>query len=193
MNRAISTGNLVSANKCLTYSGGRSEPCLIKHWYAVYTIVRHEKTVNSSLSGKNIETFLPLREVVSQWKDRKKRVQLPLFPGYMFVRLSTKDSPDILNVFNTKGVVRILSANGSLQPVPVEQINSIKSLLESKIEFDPYPYFVSGNEVVVINGPLRGIEGKILRRKGQNRLIISIGIIKRSASVEIDPADVELV
>lgn len=193
MNRAMSTGNLVSANECLTYSDGRSEKSFIKHWYAVYIFVRHEKTVNSSLLGKNIETFLPLREVVSQWKDRKKSVQLPLFPGYIFVSLFTKDSQGILNVLNTKGVVRILSANGSFQPVPVEQINSIKSLLETKIELHPYRYFVRGKEVVVVNGPLQGVSGKILERKGQNRLIVSIGIIKRSVSVEIDPADVELV
>ena len=193
MNRAMNTGNLVSANEGLIFKDKGSEPRLIKQWYAVYTVVRHEKTIDSLLSGKNVETFLPLREVVSQWKDRKKRVQLPLFPGYIFVRLSTKGSPDILNVLNTKGVIRILSANGSLQPVPDEEINSIKSLLETKIEFDTYPHYVSGSNVVVINGPLQGITGKIIERNRNNRLFISIDIIKSSVSVEIDPADVELV
>jgi transcription antitermination factor NusG len=193
MNRAMSTGNLVSANKGLTYSSVGSEPCLIKHWYAVYTVVRHEKAVNSSLSGKNIETFLPLREVMSQWKDRKNRVRLPLFPGYIFVRVLEKDTCSILIILNTKGVVRILSSNGSYEVVPAHQIDSIRLLVDTNVEYDPYKYLVKGKEVVVVNGPLQGVSGKILKRKGQNRLIVSIGIIKRSASVEIDPADVELV
>jgi len=110
-----------------------------KEWYAVYTVVRHEKTVNSSLAGKYIETFLPLREEVSSWKDRRKRVQLPLFPGYLFVNLLLQDR---LSVLNTRGVVRILGINGNPVPVPVEQIDAIKRVLESKLKYDPYPYFI---------------------------------------------------
>jgi len=154
-----------------------------KEWYAVYTVVRHEKTVNSSLAEKYIETFLSLREEVSSWKDRRKRVQLPLFPGYLFVNMLLQDRWSVLN---TRGVVRILGINGNPVPVPVEQIDSIKRVLESKLKYDPYPYFTQGREVVITNGPLQWITGRILERRGNYRLILSIDIIQRSVVVEVD-------
>ena len=184
---------LTSQNQDVIYPGEVADASSDALWYAVYTIVRHEKTVNASLSNKGIETFLPLREVLTQWKDRRKKVQLPLFPGYIFVRILEKDTCSILNILNTRGVVKILSSNGSYEPVPAQQIDSIRLLLDKNIEFDPYEYYVRGKEVVVINGPLQGVNGKILEKKGQNRLIVSIDIIKRSVSVEVDPADIELV
>ena len=185
--------NLASQNEDLVYPGEVAYASATKLWYALYTIVRHEKTVNSLLSNKNIETFLPLREVFTQWKDRRKKVQLPLFPGYIFVRIFEKDTRSILNILNTKGVVRILSSNGSYETIPAHQIDSIRRLVDTSVEYDPYKYLVKGKEVVVVNGPLQGVHGKILERKGQNRLIVSIDIIKRSVSVKVDPADIELV
>jgi len=158
----------------------------------VYTIVRHEKAVNSSLLNNNIETFLPLREVVSQWKDRRKKVRIPLFPGYLFVRIFDKDSHNILSILNTKSVVKILGSNGRFQPVPAQQIDSVRAIVEKNIECDPYRYLVSGIEVRVINGPLQEVTGKIVERKGQKRLIVSVDIIRRAVSVTVDPADVEL-
>lgn len=184
---------IVSESEDLNCQNKWSETPQSKLWYAVYTIVRHEKAVYSSLINNNIETFLPLREVVSQWKDRRKVVCIPLFPGYVFVRIFDKDSRSIFCVLNTKGVVRILGSNGSFQPVPAQQIDSVKRLLETNVEYDPYRYFVKGKEVTLVNGPLHGVTGKILERKGRNRLIISIDIIKRSVLVKVDPADVELV
>lgn len=165
------------------------EQAINKDWYAVYTVVRHEKRVNNALAQKDIETFLPLREEVSQWKDRRKRIQFPLFPGYLFVNLLLLDRWKILN---TRGVVRILGINGAPIPVPVEQIEAIKRLLESKLKFDPYTYFTQGREVVVVNGPLQGIKGRILERRGDYRLILSVDMIKRSVSVQVDVKDVEL-
>ncbi len=159
-----------------------------KEWYAVYTVVRHEKSVNSALCEKNIETFLPVREVVSQWKDRRKRVQLPLFPGYLFVNTSLQDRH--WDILNTRGVVRVLGTNGA--PVPVEQIYSIKELLDRNLKYDPYPYFTQGKEVVVINGPLQGIKGKIVDKRGSYRLILSVDIIQRSVGVEVNIRDVEM-
>lgn len=161
-----------------------------KEWYAVYTVTRHEKVVNSTLAEKNIESFLPLREVISQWKDRKKKVQLPLFPGYLFIYIFFKDRWGVLN---TPSVVRILGMNGNPIPVPVEQIEAIKSLLDSKQKYEPYPYFPEGREVLVIQGPFQGIRGRILERRGQYRLILSVDIIHRSIAVEVDIKDIELV
>ncbi|HEX3035449.1 MAG TPA: UpxY family transcription antiterminator [Thermodesulfobacteriota bacterium] len=160
-----------------------------REWYAVYTIVRHEKTVNSDLTEKSVETFLPLMEVTSQWKDRKKEVQLPLFPGYLFVNIRLQDR---WNVLNTRGVVKVLGVNGIPVPVPVEQIDAVKGLLESKFKYEPYPYFTQGREVVVINGPLQGVMGKIVERRNNYRLIISVDIIRRSIAIEVNIKDVEL-
>jgi transcription antitermination factor NusG len=111
----------------------------------------------------------------------------------MFVRINDKDSRSIFCVLNTKGVVRILGSNGSFQPVPAQQIDSVKRLLETNVEYDPYRYLVKGKEVTLVNGPLNGVTGRIVDRKGQKKLIVSIDIIKRSISVTVDPADVELV
>ena len=184
---------LTSLSENVNQSGEVADASTSKLWYAVYTIVRHEKSVNAMLLNLGVESYLPLREVTAQWKDRRKKLQVPLFPGYMFVRIFENDTPSILRVLNTRGVIRILSTNGSYENIPAEQIDSIRLLLEKNIEFDPYEYFVKGKEVQVVNGPLQGVNGKIIERKGQNRLIVSIDIIKRSVAVEVDPADVELV
>jgi len=160
-----------------------------REWYAVYTVVRHEKAVNSALLKRNIETFLPLREVLSRWKDRKKRVHFPLFPGYLFVNVRPNEFIDVLS---NRSVVRILGVKGVPIPVPVEQINSIRILLESKLKFDPYPYFREGKEVIVVDGFLQGVKGRIVEVRGNYRLVLSVDSIQRSLSVEIDVKDVEL-
>ena len=160
-----------------------------RRWYAVYTVVRHEKAADLALKQKQIETFLPLREVTSQWKDRKKRVLLPLFPGYLFVSTTLDCRLDILN---TPGIVRILSMSGTPAPIPDDQIESIRKLLDSKVPFDPHPYMTEGKTVVVTHGPLQGITGRILKRRGLNKLILSVDLIKRAVSVEVDIGIVEL-
>ncbi|MER3446520.1 MAG: antitermination protein NusG [Candidatus Dadabacteria bacterium] len=161
-----------------------------REWYAVYTTVRHEKKVNDALSEKNVETFLPLREVLSQWRDRRKRIKVPLFPGYLFINIALEDR---LRVLSTKGALRIVGSGGVPVPVSLDQIEAIKRVVEGKVEYDCYPYLTQGREVVVINGPLEGVRGRILERRGNYRLIISVDTIKRSVSVEVDPRDIELV
>ncbi len=193
MSRVIDSYRLDSEIEDPIYSGELPEPSRSTLWYAVYAIVRHEKAVNTALINNNIETFLPLREVVSNWKDRRKKVSIPLFPGYLFARIYENDSRGILSILNTKGVVRILSSNGRFQPVPAQQIDSVKRIVETKYEFDPYPGLVTGSEVRIANGPLQGVTGRIVERKGRKWLVVSIDIIKRSVSVTVDPADVELV
>ncbi len=159
-----------------------------REWYAVYTVVRHEKVVNEALAKKGVETFLPLRSILSRWKDRKKKILLPLFPGYLFVNIPIEYRFDVLN---TRGVVRILGVNGTPVPVPVEQIDGIRRLLQSGVQYDPYPYLFEGREVVVVRGPLEGIRGKIVGRRGDFRLVLSVDLIRRSVSVEVDAGDVE--
>lgn len=159
-------------------------------WYAVYTVVRHEKTVQKTLLRRNVETFLPLREQTMQWKDRKKRIQFPLFPGYLFVNIELKDRWKVLDA---RGVVRILCERGFPSPVPDYQIESVKQLLDSQLVFDRSPYMTEGTEVVVTSGPLRGVRGNILEIKDQRKLILSIDFIQEALAVIIDEKDIELV
>ncbi|MGH7909100.1 MAG: UpxY family transcription antiterminator, partial [Thermodesulfobacteriota bacterium] len=126
-----------------------------KQWYAIYTRSRHEKFVYELLNDKGIETFLPLRVFLSQWKDRKKKIESPLFPGYLFTRINILD--DFTKVITSKGVVKILGTNGTPIPIPINEIDSVKTLLKSGLRYDPYPYLKSGMKVQVIRGPLQGI------------------------------------
>jgi transcription antitermination factor NusG len=161
-----------------------------RHWFAVYTKSRHEKKVNWALNEKSVETFLPLREVLVRWKDRNKKVPVPLFPGYLFVNI---DPGERLNVLGTKGVVCILGNHGSPVPVPLSEIESTRKLLRSGLKFRPFPYEMEGREVTIISGPLEGARGKALYARGGCSLILSVNLIRRSVSVEIDMNDVEFV
>ncbi|MGH7885806.1 MAG: transcription termination/antitermination protein NusG [Thermodesulfobacteriota bacterium] len=162
----------------------------MEEWFAVYSRVRHEKAVLKEIQKKNFETYLPLMEQISHWKDRKKKVYLPLFPGYLFVKINPKNSLEILKV---PGVIRILGSNGKLIPVPSSQIDGIKELLNSGLHYEISSKYVSGKEVEVIKGPLSGTTGKIINLKGNYKLILSVDIINRSILVEIDIDHVEIV
>jgi transcription antitermination factor NusG len=159
-------------------------------WFAVYTKSRHEKKVNWSLAEKNVETFLPLKDALVRWKDRNKRVFVPLFPGYLFVRI---DPGDRLNVLTTKGVVCILGCKGEPVPVPLSEIEATRKLLRSGLKFRPFPYEFEGKEVMITNGPLEGAKGRVLHTRGCCNVILSVNLIRRSVSVEIDVNDVEFV
>jgi len=159
-------------------------------WFAVHTKARHEKKTNCALIEKNIETFLPIREIVSQWKDRKKKVLMPLFPGYLFVNIDPSDRYTVLNI---KGVVRILGNNGVPVSVPPKEIEAMKRLVETGLKYEPFLYYIVGREVEVIRGPLEGAIGRVLRTKGASLLILSVHLIKRSVSVEVDLSDVDFI
>lgn len=159
-------------------------------WFAVYTKSRHEKKVNWLLAEKDVETFLPLREVLVRWKDRNKKVPVPLFPGYLFVRI---DPMERLGVLSTKGVVCILGNGGAPVPVPLQEIESTRKLLRSGLKFSPFPYEVEGKKAVIVSGPLEGARGKVLYARGGCNLVMSVNLIRRSVSVEVDINDVEFV
>ncbi len=161
------------------------------HWYAVYTQSRHEQKVLERLQRKNIEAFLPLIERWSRRKDRRKRINLPLFPGYLFVR-TLMDAHAHLDILKTDSVVRILGNDGKPIPVPDEQISAIQVLIKSGMAVIPCAYLKEGMRVRVVHGPLIGIEGILLgTRPKKNRLVLSVDLLKESVSVEIDEFDVE--
>jgi transcription antitermination factor NusG len=161
-----------------------------RDWFAVYTKSRHEKKVNWLLAEKDVETFLPLREVLVRWKDRNKKVPVPLFPGYLFVHID----PNVrLEVLTTNGVVCILGSSGRPVPVPLQEIESTRKLLRSGLKFNPFPYEMEGKKAVIISGPLEGARGKVLYARGGCNLVMSVNLIRRSVSVEVDINDVEFV
>ena len=160
-------------------------------WYCIHTRSRHEETVYQRLSNKNVQAFLPKLEVWSKRKDRRKRIQKALFPGYLFVY-------EILNprlgleILKTPGVVKILGNETGPVPVPDAQIESIKKILNGKAAVSPFPYLKEGQLVRIVDGPLRGCEGYLIKIKEEKeKLIISLDLLRRSVSVEIESASIE--
>lgn len=156
-------------------------------WYALRTRSRHEKQVRDWLAKKEIERLLPSLVRISQWKDRKKAIELPLFPGYCFAQLFLKDR---LSVLKVPGVVQIVGSGRSPEPIPDEEIDALRKLMDSTLSYDAHPYLQEGMAVHVIRGPLEGARGILLRKEKHYRLVISVHLIKQAAAVEIDAADV---
>lgn len=159
-------------------------------WVAVYTVARHEKVVARQLEERRIETFLPLYRSLHRWKDRRKLVELALFPGYVFVRMSTDSK---LRVLQVPGVVSIVSFNGELAALPEQEINALRDGLENRLYAEPCPYLRVGKRVRVIRGPMAGAEGILSRKKDKCRVVISVDVLMRSVAVEVDATDLELV
>jgi transcription antitermination factor NusG len=162
---------------------------LVPRWYALYTRSRFEKKMLGELTDRRVEVFLPMREVLSRWKDRKKRIWLPLFPGYLFV--NHVDTPENrFRILNIPGAVRFVGFEGHADPVPEEQIQAVRRFLESSITIDPYPYIQVGTRVEVTAGPLKGIQGILVEKRGRFRFVLQVDLIRQAISVEIDASDV---
>ena len=157
------------------------------HWYALRTRSRHEKMVRDQLAQQGIEPLLPTVKRLSQWKDRKKEVEVPLFSGYCFVRFASDQK---LPVLKTVGVVDIVGGGQRPEPIPDEEITAIQTLIASVLPYDPHPYLQEGMKVEVIRGPLQGLHGILLRKEKRHRLILGVRLIQQAAAVEIDTADV---
>ena len=157
-------------------------------WYAVWTRSRHEQVVREQLERKGLEAFLPTITRWSHWKDRKKQVDWPLFPGYCFVRFNGAER---LPVLKCTGVVNIISFDGDIAPIPEQEIESIRQLVESELQFDPCPLIREGMMVEVTHGPLKGVVGRLVRKGNHARLVLSVDLIGQAVSVEVDASDVK--
>ena len=158
-------------------------------WYAVHTRSRHEKQVDLFLSERGVETFLPLVHTLSRRRDRKKYVDIPLFPGYLFV---FAEKERLYDVKYTRGVTRIIGTDlGVPTPIPDKQILDIKSVMETEVQLDPFPYLKKGRMVRVKLGPLKGMEGILVERKGHYKLVIQIDLLQKGAAAEVYISDIE--
>jgi transcription termination/antitermination protein NusG len=156
-------------------------------WYAVWTRSRHEQVVLDQLTRRQIEAFLPTIPRWSRWKDRRKKIDWPLFPGYCFARL---DPDAALPVLKCSGVVGIVSFDGRPASIPEYEIDGIRRLVESELQFDPCPLIREGTMVEVVHGSLKGVIGRLVRKGSHARLVLSVNLIGQAVSVEVDAADV---
>ena len=156
-------------------------------WYAGYTAARHEKRVAEHFEQRGVEHFLPLYETVHRWNNGRHRVSLPLFPGYIFVRIALQER---LRVLEVPGFVRLVGFNALPQPLPESDINKMREGLSRGVMAEPYPYLTAGTRVEIRRGPLAGMTGILLRRQNKYRVVISVDLIMRALVVEVAAEDV---
>jgi transcription termination/antitermination protein NusG len=174
------------AEPSLPFGSGTRIEYFEPHWYAAYTCANHEKSVARQLERRSMQCFLPLYESVRRWKDRRVRLELPLFPGYVFVQLALRDR---LRVLEVPGLVRLVGFDGHPSPLPTEDIETIRTCLGRRRFMAPHPYVRRGQRVRLLRGPLEGLTGVVLRQKNRTRFVISLELLMRSVAVEIDSAD----
>jgi transcription termination/antitermination protein NusG len=159
-------------------------------WYALATLSRHERVVALELENRGIDAFLPTVTEIHRWSDRRKKVEVPLFPGYIFVQ-TAMTSVVRRAAICARGVMGFVTMNGEPLPVPEEEIIGIRQLLASEIPCAPYPFLKVGQRVRVRGGALDGIEGCLVRAEGDHKLVVSIDAISRSVALHIDGYDLE--
>jgi transcription antitermination factor NusG len=157
----------------------KEAPC----WYVAYTYPRHERAVADQLERKSVEAFLPTFTEMSQWRDRRVKLELPLFPGYIFTRIAAAERVKVLSV---PSVIRMLSYRATLAPVSDEEIDTIRLCIQQKAELRPHHYLAVGDWVRVRAGVFEGVQGIVLRHRNGCKLVVSIGLIQQSVAMEID-------
>jgi transcription antitermination factor NusG len=164
------------------------KPLPVQHWYAVSVRPRHENVVTRHLEHQGLNYFLPVYRSVRRWKDRRKELDMALFPGYVFVNLDLRDR---LGVLRAPGVVQFVTFQGKPAAVPDSEIRALESSVSAGLRPQPHPYLRQGKKVRVKSGPLLNAEGIMVRRKEGFRLVLSIDLLMRSVMLEVDEADVE--
>ena len=157
-------------------------------WYAAYTSANHEKKAAAEITRRGVESFLPLYRAVRRWSDRRVELEMPLFPGYVFVHLALRER---LRVLLVPGVAKLVGFGGLPAALPDEQIEALRAGLDKQMLAKPHPYLVAGRRVRIVRGPLCGAQGVLVRKKSVFRVVLSLELIMRSVAVEVDAADVE--
>ena len=172
MTAAIASGaNLVGRARMVGSTLPAEYPAeyLEPHWYAAYTSANHEKRVAQQLTWRSVEHFLPVYESVRRWKDRRVKLEMPLFPGYVFVHLALRDR---LRVLQVPGVARLVGFNGTPTALPEAEIAALRGGLESGLRAEPHPFMTVGRRVRVKYGALAGVQGILLKKKNRARLVV---------------------
>lgn len=158
------------------------------HWYAAYTMPRHEKSAVRQLETRSVECFLPMYRVTRHWQHRHTAVELPLFPSYVFARMRRQDRRKVLTA---PGILQLVGSKGIPAEIGDVEIEHLRNLLQSRRAY-PTNYLAPGNRVRFADGPFVGLEGTIIRYKGQVRLVVSVDMIMRSVLIDVDRSEVEL-
>ncbi len=158
-----------------------------EHWYAAYTCAKHEKRIAAELGMRGVEHFLPLYSSVRRWKDRRVQLELPLFPGYIVVRLALRDR---LRVVQIPSVVRMVGFGGLPTALPDTEMEIMRTGLSQSLHAEPHPFLTVGRRVRITAGPFAGLEGVLKRKKSSLRVVVSLELIQRSVAVDVDIADV---
>jgi transcription antitermination factor NusG len=159
-----------------------------ERWYAAHTRGRHEKQVSRQLDEKRVDHFLPLYRSVRRWKDRRKEIELALFPGYVFVHIDLRDRLPVLQI---PSVVSFVCFGGRPAALDDQDIETLQKGLANGLSTVPFPYLQAGRKVRVKGGPLAGFTGFVVRKKDKFRVVLSIDLIQRSVAVEVDACDLE--
>lgn len=160
-------------------------------WYVIYTNSRHEIQVEARLKKIGLEIYLPMINVMSRRRDRRRMIDVPLFPGYLFMHTSLRGKT-YYEIIRQPGIVGILGYTGRQTPVPTEVIESIKNILASSRPYDPLAHFKVGQQVRILDGPLAGTIGVLRKVRGKKRrLVVGVELFQRSVAVELDDETVE--
>lgn len=152
-------------------------------WHALYTRHQYERLVAQALTGKGFDVFLPQYRAIHLWKDRRKELDLPLFPNYVFIQGGLDR---MLNILMTPGVHSVVAWGGRPADIPQHEIDAVRRLVESPLRIQPHPFLNCGDRVRIKSGPLEGIEGILVRNKSACRLVLSVEMLSRSTAVEVD-------
>ncbi len=157
------------------------------HWYAAYTCANHEKSVARQLAERGFEHFLPLYRSMRRWSDRRVQLDLPLFPGYVFVRLALHER---LRVLDIPSVVHLVGFNGLPAALPDEEMEILRSALSQSLRAEPHPFLTVGRRIRINRGPLAGLTGVLKRQKNRFWVVVSIDLVQRSMVVNVEGTDV---
>src|ERR1700687_1549521 len=162
------------------------------NWYAVHTMARHEKRVAAQCQEKRICTFLPLLRQVHRWSDRRSIVEVPLFSCYAFVRV-VQAVEERLKILRTRGVLGFVGSERQGTPIPDAQVESLRKAISKNVPCLPHPFITSGKRVRIRGGALDGVQGILLRQGGDQSLVVSVELVQRSVSIQVQGYDIELV
>jgi transcription antitermination factor NusG len=161
----------------MTIIGEHSHP-----WVGIQANLRKEKVAAAHLEFKGYHVYLPLYQKRKRWSDRFVQSVCPVFPGYLFCRFDSTKPP----ILTTPGVVAVLGCNARPEPIPEHEIAAIETILQSGLPVAPYPYLREGDRITIMEGPLKGIDGMLVKSKNNFKVVVSVNLLQRSVAAEVD-------